>query len=141
MDPLEKLQRLLKTEGQSLTAARRNVFKALLYQEPLSMRELVERCEGADRASVYRTVALFEKLGIAQRLQTGWKYKIELAGVFHDHHHHATCLVCGRTEVLPEDSAIERHLRQLAEGVAFRPERHQVELQGYCRECQGLLQD
>lgn len=139
MDPLENLRRLLKAEGQSLTLARQTVFKALLHQEPLTMHKLVERCGSIDRASVYRTVALFERIGLAQRLQTGWKYKIELADTFHDHHHHATCIQCGRTTVLPEDVSIEQSLGLLAKEIGFQPSRHQVELQGYCNDCQKAL--
>jgi len=139
MDPVDNLRNILKAEGSSLTAARRTVFEALLHQEPLTMHQLVERCPGIDRASAYRTVALFERVGIVQRLQTGWKYKLELADIFHDHHHHATCLRCGRTAILPEDTAVEQRLRQLAKQLGFRSSKHQVELQGYCAECQKVL--
>ncbi|HSX15398.1 MAG TPA: Fur family transcriptional regulator [Candidatus Saccharimonadales bacterium] len=141
MDSLEKFRQTLKSEGQSVTNARRSVFEALLHQEPLTVAELVARCVRIDRASVYRAIALFEELGIVQRLQTGWKYKVELAGAFHDHHHHATCLLCGHSAVLSEDVTIEDRLRNLARQVKFKLERHQIELQGYCAACQELLED
>lgn len=105
------------------------------------MHELVAACSGINRASVYRTVSLFEKLGIVQRLQTGWKYKIELTGIFHHHHHHATCMLCGTSFVAPEDKAIEKQLHRLADKMGFRLEKHQLELQGYCADCQTLLKD
>jgi Fur family ferric uptake transcriptional regulator len=141
MEPLDKLRQTLQTAGQSLTKPRQVVFKALLHQEPLTMHELVARCHQVDRASVYRGVALFEHLGIVQRLQTGWKYKVELTSPFHLHHHHVTCLICGRTVVIPEDATVEQHLRTLARNVGFQLTRHQLELQGYCTGCQALLQD
>jgi Fur family ferric uptake transcriptional regulator len=139
MDPITSLRTTLKLNGQSLAKPRRMVFEALQGEEPLAMHELVTRCSRIDRASVYRTIELYEKLGIVQRLQSGWKYKLELSDSFHAHHHHASCLLCGQSVVIPEDTVIEHHLRRLARGVSYRLERHQLELQGYCRTCQALL--
>jgi len=141
MDSINLLQETLKKGGQSLTKPRKSVFQALQGQEPLAMHELVSRCSEIDRASVYRTIELYEKLGIVQRLQSGWKYKLELTDQFHTHHHHASCLVCGQSTVVPEDKIIEQHLKHLAESVGYQLERHQLELQGYCQTCQSLLKD
>jgi Fe2+ or Zn2+ uptake regulation protein len=137
-EAIEQLQQTLKLHSQSLTAARRTVFGALQNQEPQTMHQLVERCKPIDRASVYRTVALFERLGVVQRLHVGWKYTLELSGVFHSHHHHATCLGCGSSLALAEDPALERRLRHAAEQQGFTLVRHQVELQGYCESCKTL---
>lgn len=135
--PFIALNQTLKAHGQSVTACRQQVFAALSGQEPLSMVELVRRCPDTNRASVYRTVALYEKLGIVLRLQTGWKYKLELSDRFHDHHHHATCLECGVSLVIPEDSALEQQFHELSNVMGFTMERHQLEIQGYCSKCQN----
>lgn len=137
-EPLQPLTELLRSHGQSLTRPRKTVFEQLRHQEPQTMHELVLRCDDIDRASVYRTVALFERLGVVQRLHTGWKYKLELTEQFQEHHHHATCMVCGTTLVLPEDEALEKRLRLIAAKAGFAVERHQVELQGYCTYCKSL---
>lgn len=100
------------------------------------MRELAERCHGVDRASMYRTVALFERLGIVQRLQAGWKYKLELSDTFHEHHHHATCQRCGQVTPLPEDPKLETYLRHLAAAHRLTLQSHQLELSGLCPGCQ-----
>ena len=141
MDLDAQFRHALKQNGQSLTNARHKVFIALQDEEPLTMTALIEKCPDVDRASVYRTITLFEKLGIVQRLQTGWKYKLELTDTFHEHHHHATCLVCGRAQIVPEDQIIEQHLKRLAASIGLQLERHQLELQGYCSTCQELLKD
>jgi Fe2+ or Zn2+ uptake regulation protein len=137
MDITTPLRAMLRRHGQSLTAPRKAVYNALQGQEPLSMHELVARCSEIDRSSVYRTIDLFERLGIVQRLQTGWKYAFELSDQFHEHHHHATCLGCGRAQVLAEDSGLEAQLHTLAARAGFRIERHQLELQGWCADCQA----
>ena len=135
-EPLEQFRTTLKKHGQSLTRARLAVFKALQDQEPRTMRDIVRACAGkADRASVYRSVALFERLGIIQRLQIGWKYKLELSDAFHHHHHHLTCRRCHSVIPLPEDRMLEERLRLLAAGQRFRMQDHQLEIQGLCDNC------
>lgn len=124
----------IKREGHSATRVRMAVFDALVGQEPLSMAQLVGRVRGVDRASVYRTVNLFERLGIVQRLNTGWKYKLELTDKFSDHHHHLTCTKCGRTVALSEHE-LERFIEQLARAHGFTPGTHQIEIQGICQIC------
>lgn len=135
-EPLEQFKKTLKARGQSLTRTRLAVFTALQDKEPQTMREVVKACEGqVDRASVYRTISLFEGLGIVQRLQIGWKYKLELSDAFHHHHHHLTCLKCGRTIPLPEDRQLEARLHMLSRSQNFIMKGHQLEIQGLCADC------
>lgn len=135
MSATESFRTLLKARSQSVTKARLSVFTNLLGQEPMTMHELVRRVGDTDRASVYRAIDLFERLGIVQRLNTGWKYKIELTDKFTDHHHHLTCTQCGRTISLNEDE-LERLIDTLAKNHGFAPTAHQIEIQGLCTECQ-----
>jgi Fe2+ or Zn2+ uptake regulation protein len=136
-EPLEELANSLKRHSQSLTKARQVIFAALQDKEPQTMREVVAACRGqVDRASVYRTIALFERIGIVQRLQIGWKYKLELSDAFHHHHHHLTCEKCGKTVPLAEDPLLEKRLRGLAQAQNFIMRDHQLEVQGLCQACQ-----
>jgi Fur family ferric uptake transcriptional regulator len=130
----ELFKKILKDNGQSVTKARLAVFSALLEREPMSMRELAARAGGVDRASVYRAVELFERLGIAQRLVSGWKYKLELTDKFAEHHHHLTCLNCGRVIAIGEDE-LEQVVEKLARAHNFRASAHQIEIQGLCENC------
>jgi Fur family ferric uptake transcriptional regulator len=133
--PLDLLQKNLRKQNYSLTAARQSVFSALLNKEPQTMQQLVTACPGIDRASVYRTVKLFETLGIIQRLQMGWKYKLELSDRFHGHHHHMTCLKCGKVISFDENVSIETRLNEAAAAHGFYMSEHQLEIQGICHEC------
>lgn len=126
---------ILKSHGQSITASRIAVFDTLLGQEPMSMRELVSRAHTIDRASVYRVVSLFERLGIVQRLNIGWKYKLELSGSFTSHHHHLTCMKCGKVVALREED-LEDTITAIACANSFTVESHQIEIQGLCPDCQ-----
>lgn len=137
-EPLEQFKATLRKQGQSLTATRLTVFRALQNKEPQTMRDIIDACKNqADRASVYRTVGLFERLGVVQRLQIGWKYKLELSDAYHHHHHHLTCRNCGVVTPLPEDPQLETRLRLLAAGRHFKMQDHQLEIQGLCANCRS----
>ena len=133
----ELFEEKLRENGYSNTSARREVFKALESQEPMSMNELVKKvAKKIDRASVYRTIALFEQLGIVQRLQIGWKYKLELTDIYSYHHHHVSCTNCGMVAPLREDKTLEAAMLSLASEYGFMSTGHQIEIQGLCRNCQ-----
>jgi Fur family ferric uptake transcriptional regulator len=128
---------ILKANGYSLTKQRALVFDILEDTEPMSMHELYTLAKNKlDRASLYRIIDLYEKLGIVQRVNIGWKYKVELSDKFNEHHHHLTCLSCGKIIPINEND-LESFMDGLAQAHHFKPENHQVEIQGYCFECQN----
>lgn len=133
------LHEYLKKNGYSVTKARKLVFKAMEQQEPLSIAELINKLRGiVDRASVYRAIALFERIGIVHRLQLGWKYKLELSDAFSYHHHHISCVECHQVYPIREDVTLEAAVKSLAQEYGFSSSAHQVEIQGVCAACQRL---
>lgn len=132
---LDQLQATWRDRGFSLTEARKTVFGALQDQEPQTMKQIVAGCPSIDRTSVYRTVSLFTRLGIVQKLQMGWKYKIELSGEFRDHHHHLTCQRCGKIISFEEDPKLETLLQEIAKQHDFEMRDHVLEIQGLCSNC------
>lgn len=136
MSNLDLLAQKLRDAQQSSTKARTVVFSALDGQEPMTMSELVKRVgNNIDRASVYRTIKLFEELGIVHKLQIGWKYKLELSDDFHDHHHHIACVKCGKIFPIHEDERLELLIHSLAKSQNFKLLTHQLELRGICATC------
>ena len=134
----EDLAALLKEKGYSLTKPRKKVFDLLRGQEPQGMQVLVKRAEGAvDRATIYRTIELFEELGIINRLNIGWKYKVELSDVFAEHHHHFYCTNCTRTYKLEANPMLETMIDSIASKDGFAPRGHQLEVVGLCPNCRG----
>lgn len=133
-----KLSDVLSSNGLSITTQRQAIFDALSASEPLTMHELVEKLAGrVDRVSVYRTVSLFEKLGILQRLTHGFKYKLELSDDFNRHHHHLTCINCGKV-IDVKAEAIEGFIGAIAQEHDFTLSSHQIEIQGKCADCAKL---
>lgn len=135
-DEITKLKSILAKNGYSLTQAREQTFKLLLSPEPQSMAELLAKAKGSiDRVSVYRNVDVFEKIGIVHRIYIGWKYKLELSDQFVGHHHHFSCLNCGKMIDIEDGAAIENFVSTMSEKFAFTPRRHQFEIDGYCKDC------
>jgi Fur family ferric uptake transcriptional regulator len=133
---LDKLEKTLRQSSYSYTKSRAMVFQAIEQNGPLSMHRLTSMLrQSVDRASIYRTVDLFEKLGVVQRLQTGWKFQIELTDEYSEHHHHMTCTNCGTVFDFHEDNSLVELLKNTAQKYNFALTGHQVELQGICANC------
>ena len=132
----DDLKALLKENQASLTTPRKLIFDLLFGAEPQTMQQLVKSAASkVDRATVYRTVELFEQLGIVHRLNIGWKYKIELSDVFQGHHHHFYCTNCGKTYPLPANPMLETMISSVAAKENFAPRGHQLEVYGLCSNC------
>ena len=129
-------ENILKDNGYNITKARKTVFKLLLHPEPQSISQLLKKANGeVNRVSVYRSIELFERLGIVHRLQVGWKYKLELSDQFVGHHHHLTCLGCGKIIDIEDEKHIEDFIHEVADQFEFKLRRHQFEIDGYCKDC------
>lgn len=133
---LASLETALRKHGYSITSARQQVFLTMLDQAPLTMGQLAKAtATELNRSSLYRVVELYEKLGIINRLQLGWNYKLELSDAFAAHHHHMTCTRCGRIDPFEESTTIRFELKQLAQEKGFTETGHQLELRGICSNC------
>lgn len=136
MSHLNTLRTILKQNGSSLTRTRQIVFELLRKQEPQSMQVLASRAAPeVDRATVYRTIELFERLGIAHRLNIGWKYKIELSDLFSAHHHHMHCEKCSKIIDMPGNVMLEKMIETVAQKNNFSPRGHTLEIYGLCPVC------
>lgn len=129
-----RLKETLKKSGYSLTEPRRIVFDALV-NGPISHARLADSVnERMDRATVYRTLDLYERLGIVNRIWHGFKSHVELSEIFLPHHHHAVCQRCGRAADIVS-SQLEQLLAHIAKEHGFLAVEHSVEMSGYCSDC------
>lgn len=133
---VQKVKTTLKEARASATQSRLAVFNALAENGPMSVGSLATTMRrDVDRATVYRTVELFEKLGIVNRIWHGFKHQVELSEIFTPHHHHALCQQCGKTIDIASPE-LENALTTLAKKHQFLSLSHSVELTGYCPDCQ-----
>lgn len=131
-----KLKQTLREARSSATHSRIAVYSHLAEHGPMSVGRLsTQLLPVVDRATVYRTVELYEKLGIINRIWHGFKHQVELSEIFTPHHHHAACQQCGKTIDIASPE-LEAALTALAKKHHFLALNHSVELTGYCQDCQ-----
>jgi len=141
----------LRHHGYSITAPRLAVLRVLQQaDEPLKRAHIAERATAAppaassqpaaatprcNRASVYRALQVFERIGITTVHMRGWTPYISLAEPFQPHHHHITCTMCGAHHdvATPE---LEAALQAAARSHGYSLGQHSVTLSGICPRCQ-----
>jgi len=135
-DDLSNFKQILINNQAHVTRARETTFALLANPEPQSISEILLKAKGkVDRVSVYRNIELFEKLGIVHRIYVGWKYKLELSDQFVSHHHHLSCLSCGKIIDIKDEEHIDSFIKEITYKIGFVPRRHQFEVDGYCEKC------
>jgi Fur family ferric uptake transcriptional regulator len=134
----KRFKALLKSHGHFMTKPRLRLFTILQEHSILTIPELIALLERHDQATVYRNIKLFEELGVINRLRLGWNSKLELSDMFQHHHHHLTCISCGKVIALPEDELIEERIGTISRTNHFKAVDHQLEIRGLCTTCQKL---
>jgi len=126
----------LKAGGERVTAPRITIFRLLSRHSPLPMRKLTERAraDGVDTVTVYRTVALFQRLGLMREIGVGSHRLLELTDDFGEHHHHFWCGRCGRITDF-DNPDLERSIQEAAGKLGITVDTHQLELTGTCADC------
>ena len=131
-----KIDTELKKNGYSATLPRRLVFTALEQAGTLSMQQIEKATSSQiDRASVYRTMRLFEELGFIRRISQGWKYTFELSDLFRHHHHHLVCRICETVVELQDTPGLEESIGLLIKSYGFTGIKHEIEISGVCPRC------
>ena len=132
---MQEIESLFAEKSLRLTDPRRKLYAALKESNsPLTIAQLIKKCPGIDRTSVYRTLDLFESLGIASSTHIAWKKVYELSSPYKPHHHHFHCEVCGSFEDI-ESELFEGLIEEMAQKNGFRATSHMFEVKGICRNC------
>ena len=130
---------ILKKNKLRVTATRLKIFKLFMKtEEHVTVEEMYNRVRKSDPgigyATVHRTLKLLAAHDLARELDLGdrvWRYEHILD---HEHHDHLVCLGCGRTiEFLCPQ--IETRQERIVEQYKFRPERHRLQIYGWCETC------
>lgn len=82
--------------------------------------------------TVYRTLDLFEELGLLQKLPLGKSPSRYNGNV--EMHYHAICLICGRVFDVNEP-ALGDLGKRFSEETGFEITGYKLEFYGYCKEC------
>jgi len=120
--------------------------RLLVYQElfnavgPLSPQELYQSLRKKQRriglTSIYRSLDLFESMGIIFKLINGSTVKYKFCEL-ENHHHHIVCKTCGHVVEL-DFCDISKWSKKVMESTGYQVTDHQLSFYGYCKECQSL---
>ncbi|MCP4499261.1 MAG: transcriptional repressor [Deltaproteobacteria bacterium] len=107
--------------------------------EHVRVDDLLDQVRAKDpkigQATVYRTLKLLEKAGLAEQRQFGDGHtRYESIKPTDEHHDHLICTQCGRIEEFM-DPRIEALQKEVAEKYGYVVTSHRMELYGSCSAC------
>ena len=127
----------LRKEGYRLTPQRQLIIETLHeiggHATVSHIYEKVQHKSSAiDRATVYRTVHLFQKIGIVATADIAGQTMYEITGA--EPHHHLVCRNCKQVITFAD-----HHFHELAEHLLaehnFRPNINHITIEGTCGYC------
>ncbi len=143
---LDMVRNLLKDHGYKFTNQRWEVYEVFLNHRDkhLSSEEVYEIVSKKDGeigiATVYRTVQLFEELGLLYKISFDdqvARYELKETGKGH-YHHHLICLKCHKVMEVELD-----HLDQLESEIEQKEDflimDHNLKFYGYCSDCKDSV--
>lgn len=138
---VETVVEILRQEGLRITKGRLGILHCLMgAAAPLSLQEIQEgaRAHGGakpDYATVFRTIALMEKLHLVHRvnLQRPCTY-FELNDP-RKHYDHLICKKCRNVVLLDLPCPLKNFHREIEKRFGFRQISHSLEFFGLCPAC------
>ncbi len=129
---MEKLFSIIKDSGAKLTSPRKAVLEQLANStQPLTLKEIYDNCKIVDFASIYRSVKLFNELGLVEEINFADK-KVRYELTSKRHHHHIICSDCGDIKELPVC-----FLSEIEKFTEYQITKHNLEFMGICPKCKN----
>ena len=129
----------LRKAGYRLTEARLTVLRVML-EEPahLTSTDVLKRVNQINpaigRASVFRTLDLFTRLGIVRPTFLLSSLTPSYVMLSDGHHHHVVCTNCNNYFDFP-DCGLDNMTAELQESLDFKISGHLLEFYGICSAC------
>jgi len=119
----------------------------LIYQElssaeaPLGPQELyqclLKKRRRIGLTSIYRSLDLFESLGIVFKITSGSTVKYMLCEL-KGHHHHIICKGCGNVAEM-SFCDISKWSKKVMESTGYQVTDHQLNFYGFCKTCKPII--
>lgn len=141
---LDKLNNILKEHDLRITPQRQAILETLYdcrghHLETENIYELLTvrggKSENIGIATVYRTMELFDKIGIVSKLSmenSPARYELIIRDT--SMHHHLICLECGRVQEI-EDELTKDLQKQVLREMEFKVAEKPMKIYGYCSRC------
>ena len=138
---LERFRRYLRDHQLPVTRQRDQIANVVLAADGhLSVDEiervLRERNVRVGTATVYRTLDVLVRAGVARAHNFGEGFKRSEPAPAQAHHEHLICERCGKVMEFSNER-LERMIPIIADEHSFQVRRHRVELYGICKECRA----
>ena len=106
--------------------------KASLSPQEL-YRSLLKKEKKVGLTSIYRSLDLFESIGMVFKIRNGSSVKYKLCEL-EDHHHHIICKACGNVVEL-NFCDISDWSKKVSESTGYQVVDHQLNFYGLCKDC------
>jgi Fur family transcriptional regulator, ferric uptake regulator len=120
--------------------------RLLIYQElsnalsplgPLEIyRTLLKKRKKIGLTSIYRSLDLFESLGMVFKIVHGSSVRYKLCEL-ENHHHHIVCKACGNVVEL-DFCDISDWSKKVTESTGYQVVDHELNFYGFCKSCKPL---
>lgn len=140
---ISEIKQIFDDNNQKFTKQREIIFNVLKESSPkhVTPEELFSKVHQDHKqvgiATVYRTLNLFEELGIVNKQEfTENAYTYELKDSDNDHHDHIICKYCGK---IIEDEFLDRSkiAKSLHDQYDFDLDYYSLRIYGTCSDCQN----
>lgn len=139
---VDNTKAILRKAGSKITPQRLAVLDILLQNEGkhMTIEEIYDQVKSVKPemgvATVYRTILLFDELGIVKKLDLNdGIYRYELSDDEGSHgHHHLICSSCGKVDEVRDDllDSVENIIETQYK---FRIKDHSLKFYGLCQDC------
>ena len=141
MESIESdLRKFLAARKLKYTPERREVFGEIVQSEGrFDADELLQRLQSeqkqVSRATVYRALDLFVKLGVLRRVCLRDNTSLFENIMNWKNEGYLVCMQCGKSDSFVVDENIDSQLKKLASMADFRAQNRSIEVFGYCGDC------
>ena len=138
-EEIDVLEEYISVNNLKITKQRRTVLKIFLEsKDHVSVEELYNTVLKTEPkiglATVYRTLALLTKSGLALEMDFGDGQKRYETSYRSDHHDHMVCTECGKILEF-NHPLIEKYQEEVAKQKNFKITSHKLDLFGLCQDC------
>lgn len=135
---LTNLIKSLKVQGYRLSGGRELVLSVLAKaSNPLRALDILQapslKKAGVNRATVYRSLAFLEKIGVLEILRLDGDERLYHLNLHH--HHHLVCTACKKIEAVHFCDSLRQEEGRIAATTGFKVQRHVLEFYGLCKKC------
>jgi len=138
-EEIDVLEEYISVNNLKITKQRRTVLKIFLEsKDHVSVEELYNEVLKTEPkiglATVYRTLALLTKSGLALEMDFGDGQKRYESSYRSLHHDHMVCTECGKILEFNQP-LIEKYQEEVAKQKNFKITSHKLDLFGLCQDC------